>query len=367
MRELHPKIKSTKELSKEAFTELKKFQVGDRRLIKTGRPFIDNHLGGLLPSSLWLHSAPSGVGKTTELMRVINNIFDENLNPDAKDFVSLEYSGEMRFLDLIVREAHKMLKKKKSEVLTQEFSSEEKELIKQYYNALQEERRFIVEETINSREFFEITDDFCSKHTDKSAIIVTLDHLLLVTPESKGEDTAERIATYTNILRKKYNNIYFIFLSQTNRSIYANIKEKSNDMVPTVASIYGSSHFEFLSAYVTMTMNPFKMGVQEYMKVKQDRYPKLKEFMTNPDSKGNVNFKTLGCMFTSVLKVRDSDDVYDNLHIERMDLSEEQLNKMKMDVQAEEKVPQIVIPPNFDYVMGRDIKPTIDLTEAFDV
>ena len=89
--QLHPKIKSTKELSKEAFTDLKSFQVGDKKLVKTGKEFIDCHIGGVAPSQLILLGGSSGSGKTKLAMDIINNILDINVNSEANEYVTLEF------------------------------------------------------------------------------------------------------------------------------------------------------------------------------------------------------------------------------------------------------------------------------------
>lgn len=365
--QLHPKIKSTRELSKEAFLDLKSFQNGEKKLVKTGKEFIDCHIGGVAPSQLILLGGSSGSGKTKLAMDIINNILDVRINSEADEYVTLEFMLEMRFLDLVIREAHTLTKKKRSEILTEEFSEDQKALMNEYYKALNDGRRYIVEESINTKEFMEITESFCEQHKDKKNITILIDHLLLILASERGEDPLEKVATYTNILRKKFNNVTFIYLSQLNRSAYSVIKERSNDMVPTVATIYGSSHFEFLSSYVTIISNPFRLGVQEYMKVKKDRYTYLSDFMTSPDSKNNVSFKTIGNLYLHTVKTRESDHPYNNLHIQKMDLSEEQLNKMKMDVQAEELSTPQITPLEFNYNTGKDIKPLIDLTQAFDI
>lgn len=331
----HQKIKTTTQLAKEAFSDLKKFQSGERNLIRTGRPFIDKHIGGMLPSSLYLLGSFSGVGKTTELIRTIEGILNTDLNPKANNFVTLEYSLEMKFLDLVIRGAHDITGKKKSEVISTEFTEEEKKLVNDYYNGLSDGRRFVIEESINTREFLDITDQFCAENASKDAIIITIDHLLLITAAEKGEDPLERVATHTNYLRKKYNNVYFIYLSQLNRSNYANIKDNSNLMVPTAASIYGSSHFEFLSSYVVVITNPFKLGVNEYMRFRDERYPELFEYMTPQDAKGYSSFNTIGCIYYHLVKLRDSDYPYDNLWIESLGYSEETLQKMKLDSERE--------------------------------
>lgn len=374
--ELHAKIKSTSSLSGEAFKVLKSFQKGDRKLLKTGRDYIDGHIGGLMPSNLILIGGGSGTGKTLEASKIVKNILNDKINSQANDIVTLEFMLEMTFLDLLLRDAHAITKKKKTDILKEEFTEEQREMMNEYAVALRDGRRFVVDESVNSQEFFEIADNFCSLNQDKEGILIAIDHLLLITAYSKMEDPLEQVAIHTNILRKKYPNVYFLYLSQLNRTNYANIKEKSNMMIPTVATIYGSSHFEFLASYVAIITNPFKMGVQEYMKVKKDRYPYLSDFMTSADSKGNTNFKTLGNLFIHVLKTRESDTPFNNLHIERMDLTEEQLVKMKMDVDSEEKISfgDVAVPkfPVVDlttqnYNTGRDIDVSkLNLKNIFD-
>lgn len=325
------RIKSTVELSTEAFKDLKQFQVGKKHLIKTGREYIDKHIGGLMPSNLLLLGAASGVGKTHEYMRIMDGILSEELNPAASNYVTLEFLLEMKFLDLIVRDAHKITGKKKSEILTEEFSEEDKVKMEAYYKKVSDGRRFIVEESVTTSEFFQITSEFCEKHKDKEAIIISADHILLFLQSDRTEDPLSKLAEYTNILRKRFDNIYFIYLSQLNRSNYANIKDKSNLMVPNVSSIYGSSHFEFLSAYVIVMMNPFNMGVMEYMHIIEDRYPELDKFKTVPNDRGFVSFVTTGNIFYHTLKTRESDSPFDRLYIEKMDLSSEQLSKLKLE------------------------------------
>lgn len=73
------------------------------------------------------------------------------------------------------------------------------------------------------------------------------------------------------------------------------------------------------------------MGVNEYLKVSENRYEHLKDFATEPDAKGKVSFNTLGNLFIHTLKTRESDNPYLNLHIKKMDLSSEQLSKMRQE------------------------------------
>jgi hypothetical protein len=349
MTALHRKIKTASELSSEAFRQLNRIQTGKQKMLLTGRPYLDNHLGGILPSSVILLGAPSGIGKTFESQRIMKGIMSTDVNRDADDYVSLEFMLEMKFLDLILRDANSKLGKKKSDILAETFTEQEKAVMKEYHETLKDGRRFIVDESVDSKEFLEICRNFCQSNKDKKGIIILLDHLLLVTGAEKGEDPLKKVSEYTNILRKEFDNVYFLFLSQLNRESYSDIKEKSNNMVPNVTHIYGSSHFEFLSSFAVIMFNPFKLGVDQYMKVKRDRYPDLEEFATGPDHNGKVHFNTLGNMFYHLVKIRESDEIYNNLYIERMNLSDEQLSSMKMDSEVKDDNESVVSTPPPDF------------------
>lgn len=330
---MNPKIKTAGSLAKEAMADLNKFQVGEKKLLKTGREYVDKHIGGVLPGDLILIGASSGVGKTFEMMKIIRLILDSNVNTLSNDYVVLEFMLEMKYLNFILRDVNRLIKKDKSKILTETFTEYEKQAVKEYYNELKDGRRFVVDESITSKEFLDISREFCIANKDKSSIIITIDHILLVLSDNGFEDPLKKLAEYTNILRKEFSNVYFIFLSQLNRGIYDDVQEKSNKVAPNTSHIYGSSHFEFLSSFVVIMFNPFKMGVQQYMQVRKDRYPELSEFYGEENGKGDrVSFDTVGNMFFHVVKIRESDKIYDNLFIESMNIPQEQLDKLRMDV-----------------------------------
>lgn len=358
---IHSKIKGAGELAKTAFNKLKKIQTGEDKLLKTGRPYIDNHIGGLLPSDCVTIFAPSGVGKTIEFFKIFKNILDTKVNPNAGKYCTLEFNLEMLYFNLMLRDANKLLKKSKTSILQNEFTEQEKETIKKYFEAQKDGRRFIVEEGITTQEFFEICDSFCEQNKDKEGIVIGIDHILLIKPSERGEDALEKTTAHINELRKKFKNVYFILLSQMNRSIYSlNVKEKSNALIPTTSMIYGASHFEFLSSYIFAITNPYKtFGINEYMKVRKERYEKFSEFMTDEDSKGFVSFNTIGNLFYHALKLRDTDDQFDTLHIEKMDLTQEQLDRMKSDSLKNTETVEIEVP--FTPM------PVFDMTDSFNI
>ena len=181
-----------------------------------------------------------------------------------------------------------------------------------------------------------MTKTFCQKNKDRDAIFISYDHVLLTKKEDKSEDPLEALTAYINQLRKEFDNVYFFLLTQFNRSSFVNIKEKSNNMFPRASMIYGSSHFEFLASYIVGIMNPFKMGVNEFLKVNPERYDWLEDYHTSPDNKGKVSFDTVGNMFYFVLKARESDEFYKDIFIRPMELTEDQLAKIKSTVEEKE-------------------------------
>lgn len=330
--QLDPRIKRAGQLATEAFGYLNKIQQGEKQLLKTGDESIDCHITGLLPSDCILYAANSGIGKTKLLFDTLDQILDEKVNSNAKNIKTLEFQLEMKFLNRILRDSNKLTSKKKSKILTEEFTAEEKEIIKRYYENLLDDRRYICEESISTKEFYEMTRTFCELNKDSDSLVISIDHVLLLKKEDKFEDPLEALTSYINQLRKEFNNVYFILLSQMNRGSLTNISDKDNSMIPTTAMIYGSSHFEFLCSYIVVLVDPFRLGVNAYLKTVPDRYDWLSEHFTDEDKNGKVSFHTLGNLFKFVLKTRESDNPYKSLFIAKKELSDDQLEKMKQSI-----------------------------------
>ena len=342
--QLDSRIKRAGQLATEAFTYLNKLQQGDKQLLRTGDEAIDCHITGLLPSDCVLYAANSGVGKTKMLYDTLDQILDEKVNPDAKNIKTLEFQLEMKFLNRILRDTNKLTSKKKSEILTNEFTEEAKEVVKKYYESLQDDRRYICEESVTVKEFYEMTKTFCELNKESSALVICIDHCLLLKKDDAFQDPLEALTSYINQLRKEFKNVYFLLLSQMNRGSLVNIKDRDNSMIPTTAMIYGSSHFEFLCSYIVVLVDPFRLGVNSYLKVNPDRYEWLKDDMQDEDKNGKVSFNTLSNMFKFVLKTRESDHPYKNLFIKKMELTAEQFEKMKQSVEVKTDVPSFSTP-----------------------
>lgn len=325
--QLDSRIKKVKEVATEGFKELGKFQKNSKKLLKTGYEEIDCHIGGMLPGDVVLLAGSPSSGKSETLYRITDNVMNPDINPDASNFVSLEFSLEMKMLNKLIRSVNRITGKKKSEIILEEFSEEESIKVKEYYSTLQDDRRYLVQEPIDPKEFYTMTRDFCRLNSDKSAIFLTADHILLY----KGKDkqaVLEEISEYINLLKLEFNNVYFCILSQLNRGYSAVVKEKSNDMIPNNTHLFGSSFMEQLASYIVIITNPYKQSIVEYLRFHEDRYDYLSEFFV-AESKGKISFETVGNLFFFVTKIRESDNEWRNLFIRRLDLPKEQVDKMK--------------------------------------
>lgn len=371
---LDSRIKRAGHLAKEAFQYLNQLQKGEKQLLKTGDEAIDCHINGLLPSDCILYAANSGIGKTKMLFDTLDQILDEKINPNAKNIKTLEFQLEMKFLNRVLRSTSSLTSKKKSKILTEEFTEEEKDIVKRYYEGLQDDRRYICEESITTKDFYEMTKTFCEVYKKSDSLIICLDHCLLLKKEDKFEDPLEALTGYINQLRKEFGNIYFILLSQMNRGSLTNISDRDNSMMPTTAMIYGSSHFEFLCSYIVVLVDPFRLGVNSYLKVNPERYEWLSDYMQDEDKNGKVSFNTLSNLFKFVLKTRESDNPYKNLFVKKMDLTSDQIEKMKQSVEIKPQLtfhtpifnstPIFDAPinlnafePSFDSLNNKDISP----------
>lgn len=357
-------IQKLNNFTTEAFSELKKLQTHEKQLPKTGEPFIDSHLGCILPGDVILISALSGQGKTETLQRMKKKILDTSINPNADNYVFLDISLEMRVFNIILRGTSNLLKKKKSKVLFEGFTDEEKEKVKSYYETLNDDRQFISQTPTTPKEFYEGVSKFLEEHKDKEAVFVSIDHVMLLSGNNKQE-LLEQLCESINQLKLRYSNVYFILISQNNRSLLGRIAEKNNNASPNAADVFGSSFLDQLCSFNIILYNPYKMGIQQYMKVSPERYSYLSEYFGDEDSKGRVSFNTEGKIFVHLIKTRESDTPFNDIFVIEMDISEEDkkiLEKKESSIQ----VPNFSKPKQIEENPYKDLTPIFDTSKSFD-
>jgi hypothetical protein len=361
-------ILKLKDLARASFSDLKKIQQGEKKIVKTGMPMVDCHIGGLLPGDVMLFSGLSGHGKSELLFQLKDKILSEEINEEADQYVFFDNSLEMKIFNIILRGLHSRTDKKKSEILFNEFNDDDKVIAKKYFESLQDERQFVNQTPSTALEFYEGSRKFLQEHKDKKAVFITIDHILLLSGTDK-QKVIEQTVEYINQLKLEFENVYFIILSQLNRNLLTRVEEKNNRSAPNATDLFGSSFMDQIASYNIILFNAYKVGIEQYMKVNPERYDYLSDHFGEEDSKGRVSFNTTGKIFYHVEKTRESDDPYKDIFIVDMNLRKDIQEKLK-EPEVVGKVPEFSktkkpLDPIFDDPFS-EVKPITDMSVAFD-
>jgi replicative DNA helicase len=313
-------IQKFRDLTKKAFQEIKQYQIGNKGIIKTGTPYFDD-VFPVVNGSVIVFSAGSGIGKSYTLAKMVENILNKELNPTADNFVVLNISLEMRVLSLVLRGMAKNIKSKsKKEILLQEFTEEEKAQAKAYFESLQDDRVSISQVPTTPNKFYEGCKEFLDMNKDKDSVIITVDHLALISGDS-GESRntiIEKFIERVNDLKMEYENVIFILLSQTNSEMIKRAKDKDIMAQPQPSDLYYSQFTFQVADFVAVMTNPTRLGIKEYSKIDPDRYPNLEKFFLEEDIKGRVSLEPFGVNYVHLLKCREADGLYLDIYAEEL-------------------------------------------------
>lgn len=311
-------ITSVKSVAKKVKKELGKYQKGKKKTIKTGRPWLDD-LFPVINGSVITIAAPSGVGKSTELQKLMKNIMNEDVNPAASNYVHLNISLEMKLFSLMLRDLSDSLDKKKVDVLLKEFSEKEKELARDCFEAFEDKRNFISQVPTSPKQFRESVSEFLEDNKDKESVFVSIDHIALFGSDGGGKnETIEELIEAINDLKMKYSNAVFILLSQMNGDIAKRAADKNFMSQPKDNDLYYSKFTFQVSDYVVVIINPYKLGIVEYSKVNSERYQNLKSYFIGFDSKQRGYLKSGGVLYFHLLKCREAEGNFIDIYAEDM-------------------------------------------------
>ena len=255
-------------------------------------------------------------GKSFELQRVKNNIMNPAVNKDAAQFVWLDNSLEMKLISNMIRDLNGLLKKSKKKILTESFTEEEKNLVRDYSNTLSDGRFFINEEADDAITFEKGIREFLDNHKNKKAVFISIDHIALQKGANDSKKSAiDDIIESINRIKKDYKNVYFFVLSQLNREILRRIKEKDPISMPNRSDLYQSDTIYHISDYLYVTHNPNRLGITLFSKVNKEVYSYLAEHFG--EVKGSkASFTTFGKIFQIILKSREAAVMFKDIYIE---------------------------------------------------
>ena len=301
-------VESIQKPLKQALKFINDIQKKERELVRTNREWLDT-IGGILPQSVITIVATSFGGKSTELENIKADIMDRNINPSADKYIWFSHSLEMTPTSTTLRDIRKLLKKYIKDILQNEFNEQEKQIVNNYYIGKNDGRFFVNYTAPTPEEFFASVSEFLDLHRDKEAVFIDIDHAALMKSSQDGKKSAiDGLGEYINSLKLKYENAYFIILSQLNRNLDTRIQEKSNMMRILRSDIYQSDTLFHLSDYLYGLQNASYLGVEQYRKINPEKYPHLEHrFTEEPDKNGKVSLLTERCIFVEILKDRTAD------------------------------------------------------------
>lgn len=342
------------DVAKEALIEIKRFQIGELGVVTTGRPWLDN-LFPVVNGSVITIGAGSGIGKSFELARILNNILDKDLNPKSENYVTLNISLEMKVRSLLLRALNKKLGKAKKDILLEEFTDEERLLANEYFISVNDDRQFISQVPTTPNKFYQGCFDFLTQHQDKESVIIAVDHIALIGAD-KGEGRNQVIESFierVNDLKMQFHNVIFILLSQTNADIIKRAKDRDNMSQPQDSDLYYSNYTFQISDYVVLIFSPLKVGINEYASLNPNRYPHLSKYFLEPDKKGRVALEVFGVLYYHLLKIREGDSGFIDIYAE--DLNIPDLEEKRKQRHIEKKPTPTAAPifnatPSFDAV-----------------
>jgi len=333
-------IYKTKDLIRKQTDILLKYQSGEINIVKTGRDHIDATLTGLLPGDIVVIAGASGSGKTFELQTLRENIMNVDINPNAENFVFLDYSFEMKLFNLILRGISKILNKAKQLILLNKFKEEERPLVNRYIKTMSDDRFFIDETPCTAEEFLTQTREFLEANRDKEAVFVAIDHMALFKSTGDKKASIDKVVEGINILKREFENAYFILLSQLNRGILGRIKDKDINAMPNRSDVFQSDTMFHIADYLVVVHNPHRLGITDYLRVNPRIYEMLSDFFSaETGTSRKVSFRTFGNIFFHVLKVREGEVVFQDIYIE-------EIHSENVEMYREEMID--VVTENFD-------------------
>lgn len=324
-------IKNSKESTLESFERIKDGQKGNYKpLVTRFDHFNEITHGGIARQKIYTIGGLSSFGKSHTLRQLEEDIFDEKLNPTAKETVIVcKVDWEMSKDEAILNRVQAKTKKPFNELLYQEPDEETKKAFNEVYLEMYSDNIYEMFTTTNPAEFYKQVREFCDEHVDKQQIILTIDNSNLIDTEGSDETTAlSSLQTNLIKLKREVKNLSVIQLAQLNRELKSRTILK--DMFPRTTDFFASSKLEHASDVQIIVHNPYLLGYLEYGAVNEDRYNYLLKYL---ETKGKYStFKTKGLYFWHYVKVRAKNDMktFRDLFIEEIfdvDEKDSEINK----------------------------------------
>ena len=341
-------IKSSKQTTQESFKNIKDGQSGVYKPLKTRFEHLNDIChGGLTKQKIYSLGALSAFGKSHILRQIETDIFDETLNPGAKESVILcKVDWEMSKEEMILSKVHAKTGKPYSELMFEAPDEDTKKAFNEVYVELNSDHIYETFNTYKPDDFYTDVRAFTDQHQGKKQIVLTIDNINLVDTDNSDESTAiAKLITHIIRLKREVKNLTIIILCQLNRQLKERVLNPKEHF-PRTTDFYYSSKIEHASDVQIVIHNPFLLGLDTYGAVNTERFDYLDKYLI-PQNKYST-FKTQGLVFFHYVKVRLKNGLKDfkDLYIEEIYQADE--NKANIPTQQTSQTPSFSLPPVFD-------------------
>lgn len=294
-------FKTSAELMDEAYGQILKYQNREFEPAHTGYEYLDEALlGGFYPQNAIAIGARPGVGKSFVAQKILRNVMDPTINPQAIDYMLVNCEFEMNPMDLLIRRINQETKKPIQRILAEKPNIEEKKIYERILKMEKRQNVIYIPKPITVEELEACIDYVMVSSKSRRLVIFKIDHLALI-KRSGGDPkrTIDNAVAIMNNAKLRYPNIFFLIISQFNRDIEGRIKDPK-EQPPRLSDFYQSDELGQLASLMVGLNNPRRMGLDKYMSFPANWYPKLDRFKWE----GKRSFRTEGLIFHHVIKSR---------------------------------------------------------------
>jgi len=212
----------------------------------------------------------------------------------------------------------------KQELLLETWSEEKLKILTPHIEKWASKNIFIEDNQMAADEWIEITSKFCEKNKNRKANVIIVDHMALLGEGNEITTAVNRVLSHVNALKIKYDNVFFILLTQFSPSFFQRINDKDNRARPNERDTFYSGSLSMTSDYTVMIVNAQQLGIDNYLSLNPERYSYLSKYFSQEEDiklkkpSGKVSFKTSGLLFYFLVKNREANRGCDDIFIKEL-------------------------------------------------
>lgn len=297
----------------EAHKSIVSLQKDKSGLLKVGISHLDFFLvGGLNNRVVAIFSRPS-MGKSYSCETIISNLLNPEINPN-QDIKILRLNLEMGAQQMLMRDLRRALNKKMSDIVKNEYTDDEKEIVKKVVAKHQDNRVVNFSKAVTGDDLRYTLRKFIDTSNKDTKRVVLIDHLSVYLDKK----TIDEVLTICNEFKLEDKNLSFIYYAQLSRTVEDLWRSGKDSKVNPRNMLPNSSHVHMTDTifqYADIVMNmiiPQVVDCDEFVAVHRERNNHLKEHFIDDNTENSfVRLKGRNRIYYSYIKIRMVDDFED--------------------------------------------------------